>query len=39
VSMTWQSCALMLVCERSFIETRLLILEEKLVDTLTALSH
>ena len=39
VSMTWKSCALKLVSVRPFIETRLLMLEEKLVDTFTALSH
>ena len=39
VSMTWQSCALKLVSVRSFMETRLLMLEEKLASTLTPLSH
>ena len=39
VSMMWQSCALKLVSVRSFIETRLLMLEEKTVGTFTALSH
>ena len=39
MSMTWQSCALKLVSVRSFIETRLLMLEEKLVGTMTPLSH
>ena len=39
VSMTWQPCALKLVSVGSFIETRLLMLEEKPVSTLTPLSH
>ena len=39
VSMMWQSCGLKLVSVRSFIEARLLMLEEKPVDTCTALSH
>jgi hypothetical protein len=38
-SMMWQSCALKLVTVRSFIETRLLMLEEKPVGTFTPLSH
>jgi hypothetical protein len=37
--MTWQPWELKLVIVRSFIETRLLMLEEKLVDTFIALSH
>ena len=35
MSMMWQSCVLKLVSVRSFIETRLLMLEEKPVGTLT----
>ena len=39
MSMMSQSCALKLGNVRSFIETRLLMLEEKPVGTLTTLSH
>ena len=39
MSMTWKSCALKLVSVRTFIKTRLLMLEEKSVGTFTALSH
>jgi hypothetical protein len=39
VSMMWQSWELKWVIVRSFIETRLLMLEEKVVCTFTALSH
>jgi hypothetical protein len=39
VSMMWQSWELKWVIVRSFIKTRLLIFEEKLVGTFTALSH
>ena len=39
VSMMWQSCALKLVSVRSFIETKLLMFEEKPVGTFTTLSH
>ena len=39
VSTMWQSCVLKLVSVRSFIETRLLMLEQKPVGTCTALSH
>jgi hypothetical protein len=39
MSMMWQPCAFKLVSVRSFIETRLMMLEDKLVDTFIALSH